>query len=156
MSGKCELSSVAAGVEPDWVGPRGLPLTKSSLQFRIQIKHQSIYWVSVKALTIVQRNWLKWLGFLIYHRFIDRDLLKEKFVSFSILSRFAGFCAFIVMSGKTVLVTGASGYIGSHCIVTLLEGENIIFVHIQFITTFFVKRAMMWLHWITSPIPCMD
>jgi UDP-glucose 4-epimerase len=25
---------------------------------------------------------------------------------------------------ESVLVTGASGYIGSHCIVTLLEGEQ--------------------------------
>ena len=27
------------------------------------------------------------------------------------------------MSAGTVLVTGASGYIGSHCIVTLLESD---------------------------------
>lgn len=28
----------------------------------------------------------------------------------------------VTMSTESVLVTGASGYIGSHCIVTLLEG----------------------------------
>lgn len=28
------------------------------------------------------------------------------------------------MTNKGVLVTGASGYIGSHCIVTLLEGRQ--------------------------------
>ena len=32
------------------------------------------------------------------------------------------FHSYLIMATESVLVTGASGYIGSHCIVTLLEG----------------------------------
>lgn len=47
------------------------------------------------------------------------------------------------MTCNSVLVTGASGYIGSHCIVTLLEGKRLNFqeIYIDNKQTYFPKKA---------------
>lgn len=50
------------------------------------------------------------------------------------------------MANESVLVTGASGYIGSHCIVTLLEGEAISDINQNSIElSLFIVYAFSWL-----------